>query len=147
MMKHLLLLTTLTLLLFRQDVKVATWSTGSPDTNGYESLSFWIKDNQRAYIRYVHGKDPDDIELNWLGPDSLDGRRGFRVAFPAPGNRIVSILPNGSTLQVIDRNAAAFRKIFEWENENRSGDSTVTCPICARNALEAVGWLRKYFMK
>ena len=147
MMKHLLLLTTLTLLQFRQDVKVATWSIGTPDTKSYESLSFWIKDNQRAYIRYAHGKDPDDIELRWLGPDSLDGRRGFRAAFPAPDNRIVSILPDGFSLQVIDRNAAAFRKIFQWENENRSDDSTVTCPICASSAPEAAAWLRKYFMK
>lgn len=146
-MKHLLLLTTLSLLPFRQDVKVATWSIGSPDSNGYESLSFWIKDDQRAYVRYLHGKNPDDIELRWLGPDSLDGRRGFRVAFPAPDNRIISILPEGLNLQIIDRNTAAFRKIFQWENENRSGDSTVSCPICAPSAPEAMSWLRKYFMK
>jgi hypothetical protein len=146
MMRPLLLLITLSLLHTGQDVKVATWSAGVPDTDSYESLSFWIKDNQRAYIRYAHGKESEDTELSWLGPDSLDGRKGFRAGFPAPDNRLFSIIPDGSSLQVLDRHGA-YRQTFQWENENKSDDSTVTCPICAQNAPEAVGWLRQYFMR
>jgi hypothetical protein len=146
MMKPLLLLIALTLLHTGQDVKVATWSAGVPDTDGYESLSFWIKDNQRAYIRYAHGKESGDTELSWLGPDSLDGRKGFRAGFPDPDHRLFSILPDGFSLQVLDRHGT-YRRMFQWENENKSGDSTVTCPICAQNEGEAVSWLRKYFMR
>ncbi len=146
MMKPLLLLITLSLFHPGQDVKVATWSAGTSDTDGYESLSFWIKDNQRAYIRYAHGRESEDTELRWLGPDSLDGRRGFRAGFPAPVNRIFSIIPDGSSLQVIDK-PALHQLSFHWENENGSGDSTATCSICAQSPAEAMGWLRKYFMK
>jgi hypothetical protein len=147
MMKPLLLLIALTLLHTGQDVKVATWSAGVPDTDGYESLSFWIKDNHRAYIRYAHGKESEDTELRWLGPDSLDGRKGFRASFPAPDHRHFSIIPDSFSLQVLDRRDKIYRKTFQWENENRSGDSTVTCPICAQSELEAADWLRKYFMR
>jgi hypothetical protein len=146
MMKPLLLLITLILLHTSQDVKVATWSAGVSDTNSYESLSFWIKDNQRAYIRYAHGKESEDTELNWLGPDSLDGRKGFRAGFPAPGHRLFFISPDGFSLQVLDRHGT-YRRTFQWEDENKSGDSTVTCQICAQNEGEALDWLHKYFMR
>jgi hypothetical protein len=147
MMKPLLLLITLILLHTRQDVKVATWSAGVPDTDSYESLAFWIKDNHRAYIRYAHGRESEDTELSWLGPDSLNGRKGFRAGFPAPDHRLFSIIPDSFSLQVLDRREKIYRKTFHWEDENRSGDSTGTCPICAQNEGEATGWLRKYFMR
>src|ERR1700722_6921354 len=88
-----------------QDVKVATWSAGTPDTDTYKSLAFWIKDGKRAYIRYNHGTSADDIELNWLGPDSIAGRRGFKAGFPAQENHILFIAPAGdSVLLVISQN-------------------------------------------
>jgi hypothetical protein len=145
----LLLMTTLTLLHFPQDVKVATWSAGTPDTDGYESLAFWIKDDHRAYIRYTHGKDSDDTELTWLGPDSLSGRRGFRAGFPAPDNRTLFISPDGDSLSVLFRsnNQRLYREKFHWENESGQGDSTATCDICAQSQKQAAAWLQKYFWK
>jgi len=142
-------MTTLTLLHFPQDVKVATWSAGAPDTDGYESLAFWIKDDQRAYIRYAHGKDSDDIELTWLGPDSLAGRRGFRAGFPGPDNRTLFIAPDGDSLSVLFRrnNQQLYQEQFHWENESGRGDSTATCDICAQSQKQATAWLRKYFWK
>src|SRR6202020_427517 len=79
-MTRLLILLTILLLpwLPAQDVKVATWSAGKPDTDNYESLAFWIKDEKRAYIRYEHGVSADDVELTWLGPDSVAGQREFK---------------------------------------------------------------------
>lgn len=145
----LMLMTTLILLYFPQDVKVATWSAGTPDTDGYESLAFWIKDDQRAYIRYAHGKDSADTELAWLGPDSVAGRRGFRAGFPAPDNRTLFIAPDGDSLSVFFRrnNQQLYREKFHWENESGLGDSTATCDICAQSQKQATGWLRKYFWK
>lgn len=124
-----------------QDVKVATWTTGAPDTDNFESFAFWIKDNKRAYIRYLHGRSPDDIELHWLGPDSIGSRRGFKAAFPAPDNRTLFIAPvNDSTLLVVTRGQG---KKYYWENENANPESD--CDICAVSAIEATMWLRRYF--
>jgi hypothetical protein len=154
-MTRLLFLLTILLLprLPTQDVKVATWSTGSPDTDNYESLAFWIKDEKRAYIRYNHGTSADDIELNWLGPDSLRGRRGFKAGFPPPDNRLFFIVPaSDSVLLVI---AGNHPRKFHWENENgagteagaEAGDSTSSCNICAHSASQATAWLHQYFWK
>jgi hypothetical protein len=150
MTKSLLLpMIALILLHFPQDVKVATWSAGTLDTDGYESLAFWIKDDHRAYIRYTRGKDTDDTELTWLGPDSLAGRRGFRAGFPAPDKRTLFIAPDGDSLSVYFRrnNQQLYQEKFHWENESGSGDSTAACDICAQSQKQAMGWLRKYFWK
>src|ERR1700761_5854323 len=99
MIKSIFLLLTFILLRTDQDVKVITYSTGRVDTDDYESLSFWIKSNQRAYVRYTHGKDADDIELGWVGRDTLNGQKGFRVRFPAPADTLSwVIVPRGYTI-------------------------------------------------
>src|ERR1700743_1024 len=103
MMKPFLLMAALILLRPAQDVHVATWSTGTPESDSYESLSFWIKGNQRAYIRYAHGKDAEDTELTWLGADSLLVVRGFRISPPQAGASALSIIPQGTDLHVFDR--------------------------------------------
>ena len=150
MTKSLLLpMIALILLHFPQDVKVATWSAGTPDTDSYESLAFWIKDDHRAYIRYTRGKDTDDTELTWLGPDSLAGWRGFRAGFPAPDKRTLFIAPDGDSLSVFFRRNSQqlYQEKFHWENESGRGDSTAACDICAQSQKQATGWLRKYFWK
>jgi hypothetical protein len=131
--------------LVTQDVKVATWSAGTPDTDNYKSLAFWIKDGKRGYIRYAHGTSANDIELNWLGPDSVAGQRGFKAGFPAPDRRILFIAPAGdSVLLVIFHNHS---EKFRWEKENGQGDDSGSCNICAQNAGQAFAWLHQYFWK
>ncbi|HTR29213.1 MAG TPA: hypothetical protein VMH27_08080 [Puia sp.] len=135
----------LTLLAFclthQPDVREAIWSAGTPDTDKFESLAFWIKSDKRAYIRYQHDTSSDDIELRWAGPGTESNRRGFWAAFPKPGNRTIFITPiDDSTLLVIDRNRT--RK-FHWQDENL--DPKSNCDICAFSAAEATGWLRRYF--
>jgi len=150
MIRSFLLLTVLALSHPIQDVHVATWSTGKRETDSYESLSFWIKGNQRAYIRYAHGKDAEDIDLSWLSKDSLPGipgtpgLHGCRVSPPQTGAGTLSILPQGTDLHVFDR-SGHYDKTFHWENENGDPDSTARCTICARDSTEAIGWLRRYF--
>jgi hypothetical protein len=143
-MKPILLLAALILSRPAQDVHVATWSTGKPETDSYESLSFWIKGNQRAYIRYAHGKDAEDIDLTWLSTDSLPGIHGCRVSPPQTGANALSILPQGTDLHVFD-GTGQYEKTFHWENENGDPDSTVRCSICAQSSEQAMGWLRRYF--
>jgi hypothetical protein len=143
-MKSFLLLAAFILSHAAQDVHVATWSTGKPDTGSYESLSFWIKGNQRAYIRYAHGKDAEDLDLTWLSTDSLPGIHGCRVSAPQAGASPLSILPQGTDLHVFDR-SGHYDKTFHWENENGDPDSTARCSICARDSAQAMGWLRRYF--
>lgn len=123
-----------------QDVHVATWSTGTPDSDTYESLSFWIKDNKRAYIRYAHGKDAESVDLRWLGPDSLPGARGFLITSPPPSATPLFVAPKGDSLRVSDHEH--YDKSFHWENEN---DTTATCSICAKTGKQAIGWLRSFF--
>jgi len=150
-MTRLLLLLTILLLpwLPAQDVKVVTWSAGKPDTDNYESLAFWIKDEKRAYIRYDHGVAADDIELTWLGPDSVGGRRWFKAGFPAPDNRRIFIAPAGDSVLLVISGSHAQK--FYWENENAGasgvGDSTGSCNICANSARQAVAWLHQYFWR
>lgn len=123
-----------------QDVKVATWTLGTPETDNFESLAFWVESDKRAYIRYLHGKSTDDTELRWLGPDSIAGRRGFKAGFPSPDNRTFFITPVSDTLLVITRNRTAK---FLWADEN--ADSASSCNICASSAKQAAAWLRRYF--
>ncbi|HEV3411384.1 MAG TPA: hypothetical protein VG101_02855 [Puia sp.] len=124
-----------------QDVRVAVWSTGTPDTETYESFAFWIKSGKRAYIRYQHGTSPDDIELRWIGPGTVSSRRGFWAAFPVPDSRTIFIAPiDDSTLLV---STHGHNKKYHWENENADRDSD--CDICPDDATEATGWLRRYF--
>lgn len=145
MIKCTFLLLTLFLLRTDQDVKVITWSTGHADTDNYEQLSFWIKSNQRAYIRYARGKDAEDVELGWGGADPHNNKKGFVVLFPAPDTLTWIITPLDSTLNVADPRGNS-RKQFIWENENAgSGDSV--CSICAQNSKQAMSWLRKYFLQ
>ncbi|HEY4060901.1 MAG TPA: hypothetical protein VGM30_03325 [Puia sp.] len=128
----------------RQDVKVVTYSTGKADTEAYESLSFWIKDNQRAYIRYSHGKEVEDEELSWLGRDSLRGETGFKVRFPVPDTLSLYVIQKGYELKVTDR-SGRYLHAFVWENENKPGQEG--CSICAQTEKEAMGMLQKYFFK
>jgi hypothetical protein len=144
MIKTFLLMAALILSRPAQDVHVATWSTGAPESDSYESLSFWIKGNQRAYIRYAHGKDAEDTELSWLGTDSLLGVHGCRVSAPLTGANSLTILPQGADLHVFDH-SGHYDKAFHWENENGDPDSTARCSICAQSSEQALGWLRRYF--
>jgi hypothetical protein len=143
-MRSFLLLAALILSRPAQDVHVATWSTGKPETDSYESLSFWIKGNQRAYIRYAHGKDEEDTDLTWLSTDSLPGIHGCRVSPAQSGANALSILPQGTDLHVFD-GTGRYDKTFHWENENGDPDSTARCSICAQSSEQAMGWLRRYF--
>ena len=145
MIKSFFLLLTLILLRTDQDVKVITYSAGVTETGSYESLSFWIKSNHRAYVRYAHGMEAEDVELSWTGLDSLNGRKGFKVRFPAPDTLSWVIVPKGYNLNVSDRWGKT-RKEYHWENENAgTGDSA--CSICAQDEKQAMSWLRKYFFQ
>jgi hypothetical protein len=141
MIKPFLLAAALILSYPSQDVHVATWSTGTPDSDSYESLSFWVKENHRAYIRYTHGKDADAVNLSWIGPDSLPGQRGFRISPPQSGIGDLHVIPQGNDLHVFD-GSNHYDKSFRWENEN---DTAASCSICAQNDKQAIGWLRRYF--
>jgi hypothetical protein len=145
MIKSIFLFLTFILLRTDQDVKVITYSTGRADTDGYESLSFWIKSNQRAYVRYAHGREAEDVELGWAGLASQNNRKGFLVRFPAPDTLAWIITPMDSTLNVADR-WGKYRKEYHWENENASSGDSV-CSICAQNSKQAMSWLRKYFFQ
>ena len=59
----ILLSLTIGLLHSPMDAPVVTYSTGKINTKTYEGLSFWVKDNKRAYIRYAHGKDAEDLDM------------------------------------------------------------------------------------
>ncbi len=150
MIRYLLLVTILTFLHFNsQDVKVATYTFGTPEKDRFERLSFWIKDEQRAYIRYSIGKDSDDVALVWLGPDSIAGRRGFRAGFPEPDNRTLFIAPEHDSLLIFFRSDKdqLYQEKFHWEKESDEADSTAACDICAQSQKQASDWLRKYFWK
>jgi len=139
----------LTLLLFIErplHVKVATYSTGQSDTEGYESLSFWTQDDHRAYIRYARGKDDtEEIELTWSGLYIRQGERAMQVKFPHPDRRIFYIIQKGKTLEVSDA-TGSYRKTYHWENENPASDAR-SCSFCAQNEQEAWEILRKCFFK
>jgi hypothetical protein len=142
MIRTLSLLAILALFHAGQDVFVATWSTGAPDSDNYESLSFWIKDNQRAYIRYAHGKDAESTDVSWLGADSVAGMHGFRISSPNPATAPLFVIPKGDSLHIVGGDH--YDRFFHWENENDSTGET-PCSICARSGKQAMGWLRRYF--
>jgi hypothetical protein len=129
-----------------QDVRVVTYSAGKINTPSYEALSFWIKDNQKAYIRYAHGKDTEDIDLSWAGPVTIKDGKGFKAQFPAPDTKCLYITPQGLSIKVMDRDGR-YRPLYSWENEGRSGDLSAGCSICAKDEKEAMALLQKYFLK
>src|SRR5262245_18158447 len=145
MFKSLLIVSVLLFGRLDPDVKVATWSVGAPDTDKYESLSFWIKDNHRAYVRYAHGRGEEDTELKWMGPGGTADHPGFRVSAPRSGACCWIIAPDSVGIEVTDRRTNSTRT-FHWEDANPSGDSTNDCAICARNEKQAQSWLRRYFL-
>jgi len=135
-------------LLFRppsQDVRVLTYSSGKLNTNTYEGLSFWIKDDKKAYIRYAHGTDAEDLDLTWVGPFSFLEEKGFKAQFPPPDDNWFYIIPQATTLKVMDK-GGKYLTIYSWENEAQPGDPA-GCAICAKDEKEAMQLLRKYFMK
>jgi hypothetical protein len=142
MLKTFLLLLILTLCRQPQDVRVITYSNGRTSSKDYESLAFWIKSNQRAYIRYAHGAD-DEIDIGWAGPDSSNGKRGFRLKGPADTLSWV-LTPQGNAIRITDRRG--FQKELHWENEGGASPDS-TCTICAKNESQAMAWLQKYFFR
>jgi len=128
-----------------QDVRVVTYSTGKINSNSYEGLSFWIKDNQKAYIRYAHGKDTEDLDLVWTGLVTLKEEKGFKAAFPAPDTNCFYIIPQGASLKVMDR-SGRYSHLYSWENEGQAGDPA-GCSICAKDEKEAMQLMKKYFLK
>ena len=146
MIKALFLSFALALFYPPQDVRVVTYSSGKPNTQSYEGLSFWIKSNQRAYIRYSHGADTDDIDLSWAGPVTLKGGKGFKAQFPAPDTNCFYIIPQNYVLKIMNKEGR-YLYTYAWENEARVGDSVVDCSICAQNEKQAMEWIKKFFMQ
>jgi hypothetical protein len=127
-----------------QDVRVATYSTGKVNTAGYEGLSFWIKDNKRAYIRYAHGVDNEDQDLTYMGLVNIRGERAFKAQFPAPDSNSFYIVQNGLGLTVED-GSGKYLKLYAWEDERKTGDSTVDCSICPEDEKDAMNIMNTYF--
>jgi hypothetical protein len=128
-----------------QDVRVVTYSTGKINTNAYEGLSFWIKDDQKAYIRYAHGIDTADIDLVWAGLITLKEGSGFKAQFPAPDTNCFYIIPQGAALKVMDR-SGKYLRLYSWENEGQAGDPA-GCSICAKTEKEGMALLKKFFLR
>ena len=145
MIRPILLLVTLSLFRVQQDVRVVTYSSGKADSDTYESLSFWIKTNQRAYISYSHGKDAVDAALDWAGTDTLGGGKGFRIHLVSPDTLNWIVVPRGNAILVADRRGR-FRKEYHWENESGAGSADSTCLICPKDEKQAMAWLKKYFL-
>jgi hypothetical protein len=142
MLKTFLLLLILTLCRLPQDVRVITYSNNRTSPKDYESLSFWIKSNQRAYIRYARGSN-DEVDISWAGPDSSNGKKGVRLKGPADTLSWL-LIPQGNAIRITDRRGR--QKELRWENEaGASPDSA--CSICATNESQAMAWLQKYFLR
>jgi len=142
MLKTFLLLLILTLCRLPQDVRVITYSNNRMSQKDYESLSFWIKSNQRAYIRYACGSN-DEVDISWAGPDSSNGKKGVRLKGPADTLSWL-LIPQGNAIRITDRRGR--QKELRWENEaGASPDSA--CSICATNESQAMAWLQKYFLR
>ena len=142
MLKTFLLLLAFTLYRFPQDVRVITYSNNRTSPKDYESLSFWIKTNQRAYIKYAHGAS-DEIDISWAGPDSSSGKKGFRLKGPADTLSWL-LIPQGNAIRITDRRGR--QKELHWENENGASPDSA-CIICAKNESQAMAWLQKYFFR
>lgn len=146
MIKFALLPLTLILLHSLQNVRVATYSIGKVSTRGYEGLSFWIKDDKRAYIRYAHDENTEDLDLTYLGLASVHGEKGFKAQFPAPDSTCFFITQSDDALKVEDM-SGKYLKRYTWEDERKSGDSTVPCSICPIDEKDAMGIMRTYFFQ
>jgi hypothetical protein len=130
-----------------QDVRVVTYSTGTINTDSYKGLSFWIKDDAKAYIRYAHGLDSIDIDLVYQGPVTIKGEKGFLAVFPAPDTSCFFITQQGEAIKVADRNGNN-SIIYPWEDEHKTGDVTIAnCNICAANVKEATKLMKDYFFR
>ncbi|HWK06029.1 MAG TPA: hypothetical protein VNS58_20455 [Puia sp.] len=129
-----------------QDVRVVTYSTGKINTNTYEGLSFWIKDNRKAYIRYAHGVDSTDLDLSWGGLVTSSDGTGFKAKFPTADSNYFYIVPQGHALKVMDK-SGQYLRFYSWENESQAGDGAGGCSICAKDEKEAMELMKKYFLQ
>jgi hypothetical protein len=142
MLRTFLLLLILILCRLPQDVRVITYSNNRTGQKDYESLSFWIKSNQRAYIRYAHGAN-DEVDISWVGPDSAGGKKGFRLKGPADTLSWL-LTPQGNAIRITDRRGR--QKELRWENEGGASPDSA-CSICAKDESQAMAWLQKYFLR
>jgi hypothetical protein len=142
MLKTFLLLLILTLCHLPQDVRVVTYSNGRTSSKDYESLAFWIKTNQRAYVKYVRGAN-DEVDIGWAGSDSSNGKAGFRLKGPADTLSWL-VTRQGNAIRITDRRGR--QKELRWENEGGASPDS-TCNICAKNESQAMAWLQKYFFR
>lgn len=146
-MRQILLCIGLIFLHPSQDVRVVTYSTGSINTESYKGLSFWIKDDARAYIRYAHGLDSLDIDLVYQGQATVSGEKGFIAAFPAPDTSCFFITQKGEAIKVTDRNGNN-PIIYPWEDEHKTGDATIpNCNLCPATEKEAMKLMKDYFFR
>lgn len=126
-------------------MRVANFSTGKEGTKSYEHLSFYVADGARADITYAYGKagrGGEEIKLDYLGRDTLDGAAAFKIGFP--NNQILYVIPQKTYLKIVD-GKGKYNKIFRWQYEGPVGGRGTWCDSCTQNGKESIALIKKYF--
>jgi len=124
--------------------QVANYSFGKAGAKSYEHFSFWALENKRGEITYSYGKVGKEIELTYLGTDTLNGEPCFKVQFP--NQHVLYIIPKGLSLKVID-GEGKYSKHFRWQYEGPVDGVGTFCDACAEDEKAAMKLIRKHFMK
>jgi hypothetical protein len=147
MMKRSVLLLNLLLItatLATAQMKVANYAYGEPGTDTYEHLSFWVKDGKRGEVSYTYGRDRKEVNLQYTGRSSVNGKTGFTVQFP--NKTTLSIIPNGNQLKVTNPKAT-YAKTFAWEYEGPVNGIGTFCDVCTQDEKEAFRLLQAYYFR
>ena len=126
-------------------MQVANFSTGKVGTKSHEHLSFYVKDGAKADITYAYGKDGrggKEINLEYLGKDTLNGAAVFKIAFP--NNQVLYVIPQKTYLKIVDEKGK-YNKIFRWEYEGPVNGRGTWCDSCTQDGKKSVALIKKYF--
>lgn len=121
--------------------RVANFSQGEPGTEDFEKLSFWVWEGKHLEVNYVHGKDWNEVKLEYLGIGQEDNQEFFKVRFP--NGYILNIRPEATSLFVRDKNEK-YSKKFNWYYEGPIDGRGTFCDACVESEA-SIEFVKKYF--
>lgn len=126
-------------------ISSANFSTGGTAGKTYEEFSFEGDENGRTKIEYSYrtGKYPKQIELTYLGTETISGKKYFKVQFP--NELVMRISISGDALKV-ESEDGVYGKYFRWQYIGPVNGIGTWCESCLEEK-EAIAFLKKFYFE
>lgn len=105
--------------------RTINFESGKRGTDGFERLSFTVRGGSIVAVKLYAGKDWNETSLSYLGVESLEGRRAFKVQLP--GSRPVRVTLDGARLKAA---GPGYSRTFVWSYEGPVDGVGMACEAC-----------------